>query len=96
MNFSSLKYNLSVILKQKTVLPCVNFIRREKGYGRWDLMLTLPYNAFNMAPDFRGRLELRRILMDVTKCRIWFNRVSRKRRPRKRRPKGKDLENEKT
>ena len=25
---------------QKTVLPCVNFIRGKRGYGRWDLMLT--------------------------------------------------------
>ena len=31
MNISSLKYHLSVIQKQKTVLPCVNFMRGERG-----------------------------------------------------------------
>ena len=41
MNISSLNYHLSVIQKQKTVLPCVNFIKGERGYGRWDLMLNL-------------------------------------------------------
>ena len=40
MNISIVKYHLSVIEKQKTVLPCVNFVRGERGYGRWDLMLT--------------------------------------------------------
>ena len=45
MNISSLKYHLrwsylSVLRKQKTALPGVNFMRGEKGYGRWDLMLT--------------------------------------------------------
>ena len=41
MNISSLKYHLSVIQKHKTVIPCVNFIRGERGYGRWHLMLNL-------------------------------------------------------
>ena len=27
--------------KQKTVLPCINFMKGERGYGRWDLMLTV-------------------------------------------------------
>jgi len=40
MNISSLKYHPSVIQKQKTVLPRVNFMRGERGYGRWDLMMT--------------------------------------------------------
>ena len=39
MNISSLKYHLSVIEEQKTVLPCVNVIRGERDCGRWDLML---------------------------------------------------------
>ena len=26
---------------QKTVLPCINFMKGERGYGRWDLMLTV-------------------------------------------------------
>ena len=39
MKISSLKYHLSVIWKQKTVLPCVNFMRGERGYGPWDLFL---------------------------------------------------------
>ena len=39
-NISSLKYHQSVISKQITVLPCVNFLRRERGYDGWDLMLT--------------------------------------------------------
>ena len=30
-------------LKQETVPPCVNYIRRERGYGRWDLMLTVSH-----------------------------------------------------
>ena len=41
MNISCLKYHLSVIWKQKIVLPCVNFISGARGYDRWDLMLTL-------------------------------------------------------
>ena len=36
MNISSLKYHLN-----KTVLPCVNFMRGERGYGRRDLTLIL-------------------------------------------------------
>ena len=40
MNISGLKYHRSVIQMQKTVLPCVNFIMGERGYRRWDLMLT--------------------------------------------------------
>ena len=43
MNISSLKYHLSVIKKQETVLPCVTFIRKERGYGRWDLMRTFKF-----------------------------------------------------
>ena len=39
MNISSLKYHLSVIEEQKTVLPFVNVIRGERDCGRWDLML---------------------------------------------------------
>ena len=39
MNISSLKYHLSVIEEQKTVLPCVNVIRGERDCSRWDLML---------------------------------------------------------
>ena len=35
-----LEISSSVISKQITVLPCVNFLRRERDYGRWDLMLT--------------------------------------------------------
>ena len=29
--------------KQKTVLPCINFMKGEWGYGRWDLMLTVSF-----------------------------------------------------
>ena len=27
-------------IKAQTVLPCINFMRGERGYGLWDLMLT--------------------------------------------------------
>ena len=44
-DMSSLKFKLSVILKQKTVPPCVNFMRGERDYGRWDLMLKVDGRA---------------------------------------------------
>ena len=47
MNISSLKCHLSLREKQKTVLPCVNFMRGERDYGRWDLMVTLENVVFS-------------------------------------------------
>ena len=55
MNISSLKYHLSVIQNQKTVLPCVNIVRGERGYGRWDLMLTMSSTALEMNKANGGR-----------------------------------------
>ena len=46
-------------IKQKTVLPCVNFVRGENGYSRWDLILTvfLDWYAKNEKPKERLFLQ---------------------------------------
>ena len=43
--------------KRKTVLPCINFMKGERGYGRWDLMLTVCFSPEIGVAHFYGLLN---------------------------------------
>ena len=74
-----LKVSSNCDLKAETVLPCVNFMRGERGYGIWDLMLTWSNKSRKRCYNHEQKKEIpiaANFVVWFLFCHIFFNVVT--------------------